>query len=97
MHEGSADALRSPIATSDFAVAQLVVHFMRDPVAGLAEMARVTVPEGGCRSVWDHAGDRGPLTTFWSAVRDVDPQAPDESGLPGPARVTWPTCSLRPG
>ena len=30
----------------DAAVAQLVVHFMTDPVAGLTEMARVTRPGG---------------------------------------------------
>ena len=33
--------------------------------------------------MWDHAGDRGPLTAFWSAVRALDPAAPDESGLAG--------------
>jgi SAM-dependent methyltransferase len=84
VHEGSAENLPFPDDGFDLAVAQLVVHFMSDPVAGLAEMARVTRPGGlVAASVWDHAGDRGPLTTFWSAVRDVDPQAPDESGLPG--------------
>jgi hypothetical protein len=33
--------------------------------------------------VWDHAGGRGPLATFWSAVRQLDPAADDESGLAG--------------
>ena len=33
---------RSPTPSFDAALAQLVVHFMSDPVAGLAEMARVT-------------------------------------------------------
>jgi hypothetical protein len=33
--------------------------------------------------VWDHAGGRGPLTAFWSAVRELDPAADDESGLAG--------------
>lgn len=83
-HQGSAEDL--PFADDDFdlTVAQLVVHFMGDPVAGLAEMARVT-RRGGlvAASVWDHAGTRGPLSTFWRAAREVDPQAPDESGLPG--------------
>ena len=32
--------------TFDLALAQLVVHFMQDPVAGLREMARVTRPGG---------------------------------------------------
>jgi hypothetical protein len=33
--------------------------------------------------VWDHGGDTGPLAVFWRAVRDLDPDAPDESGLAG--------------
>ena len=68
----------------DASLAQLVVHFMTSPVAGLAEMGRVTRPGGVVAAcVWDHAGDRGPLAAFWQAVRDLDPGAHDESGLPG--------------
>lgn len=68
----------------DLAVAQLVVHFMSDPVAGLTEMARVTRPGGKVSAcVWDHAGGGSPLSTFWRAVHDVDPGARDEAGLPG--------------
>lgn len=64
----------------DLTVAQLVVPFLRDPVAGLTEMARVTRPGGVvAASVWDHAGGGGPLEAFWSVVRDVDPTAADES------------------
>jgi SAM-dependent methyltransferase len=68
----------------DVALAQLVVHFMSDPVAGLREMARVTRPGGVVGAcVWDHAGGKGPLTVFWQAVREFDPAAEDESGLAG--------------
>jgi len=68
----------------DAAMAQLVVHFMADPVAGLREMGRVTRPGGVVAAcVWDHAGGRGPLTAFWRAVRELDPAADDESGLAG--------------
>jgi SAM-dependent methyltransferase len=71
-------------ATFDAALAQLVVHFMRDPVAGLREMARVTRPGGAVAAcVWDHAGERSPLTAFWRGVRSSDPGARDESALPG--------------
>jgi hypothetical protein len=57
---------------------------MADPVRGLAEMARVTRPGGVVAAcVWDHAGDGGPLSLFWRAVRDIDPGAGDESGLAG--------------
>jgi SAM-dependent methyltransferase len=68
----------------DVALAQLVVHFMQDPVAGLREMARVTKPGGVVAAcVWDHAGERTPLAVFWTAARDLDPGARDESGLAG--------------
>ncbi len=33
--------------------------------------------------VWDQAGGRGPLTAFWSAVREFDPAVGDESGRAG--------------
>ena len=33
--------------------------------------------------VWDHAGGRGPLSIFWSAVAEVDPGARDEGSLMG--------------
>jgi SAM-dependent methyltransferase len=68
----------------DCAMAQLVVHFMKDPVAGLAEMARVTKPGGlVAANVWDHAGGGGPLSLFWGAVTALDPQARNESALAG--------------
>lgn len=68
----------------DAALAQLVVHFMADPVAGLREMARVT-RDGGvvAACVWDHAGGRGPLSVFWEAARELDRTVADESQLPG--------------
>ena len=57
---------------------------MADPVAGLREMARVTRPGGMvAASVWDHAGGRDPLTTFWRAALELDPAARDESALAG--------------
>ena len=80
----SAEHLPFPDRSFDAAIAQLVVHFMDDPVAGLAEMARVTRPRGVVAAcVWDHAGGRGPLGTFWEAARELDPAVNDESGLAG--------------
>jgi SAM-dependent methyltransferase len=68
----------------DAALAQLVVQFMRDPIAGLREMARVTRDGGGvAASVWDHGGGHGPLSVLWDVVGEVDPGARDESGLAG--------------
>ncbi len=68
----------------ELAVAQLVVHFMSDPVAGLREMARVTRPGGRvAANVWDYAGGTGPLNLFWGAVHDLDPSNVGESQLAG--------------
>jgi SAM-dependent methyltransferase len=68
----------------DAALAQLVVHFMRDPVGGLREMARVTRPGGVVAAcVWDYGGDRGPLGPYWAAARELDPDVDDESGRAG--------------
>ena len=61
---GGAPALRRTTPSTP-RLAQLVVHFMSDPVAGLREMARVTRPGGVvAASVWDHAGNGGPLDAF---------------------------------
>ena len=71
----------------DAALAQLVVHFMGDPVAGLREMARVTRADGVVAAcVWDHAGGHGPLSLFWRAARELDPNVEDESRLAGARR-----------
>ena len=81
---GVAERLPFHDNTFDAAMAQLVVHFMSDPLAGLREMARVTRPGGVVAAcVWDHAGGGGPLAAFWRAVRSLDPGGRDESELPG--------------
>jgi SAM-dependent methyltransferase len=68
----------------DAALAQLVVHFMTDPLRGLAEMRRVTRRDGVVAAcVWDHGGGRGPLSPLWEAVREIEPSAHGESRLAG--------------
>ena len=68
----------------DLVAAQLVVHFLADPVAGLREMARVIVPGGAVAAcVWDNAGGAGPLSPLWSEARALDADVPDESGAAG--------------
>jgi len=81
-----AAAERLPFASDAFGVvmAQLVVHFMADPVAGLREMGRVCAPGGTVAAcVWDFAGGRAPLSPFWRAARDLDPAVRGESDLAG--------------
>jgi SAM-dependent methyltransferase len=82
--QATAEKLPFPDRAFDATLAQLVVHFMADPVAGLTEMARVT-RQGGvvAACVWDHGGGQGPLGTFWRAARILDPGVDDESHLAG--------------
>ena len=79
-----AEALPCEDGSFDAALAQLVVHFMADPVAGLREMARVTRGGGTVAAcVWDLAGSQSPLSLFWDAARQLDPGLEGESGRPG--------------
>jgi SAM-dependent methyltransferase len=84
VQQANAGSLPFSGGSFDVALAQLVVHFMSDPVAGLREMSRVTRPGGVVAAcVWDHAGGQGPLSLFWQAARDLDPRVEDESALAG--------------
>ena len=84
LQRASAEDLPFENSCFDATLAQLVVHFMADPVVGLQEMKRVTTAGGSVAvSVWDHAGDRTPLAVFWQAARELDPDVNDESGLAG--------------
>lgn len=84
LRHGAAESLPFDDGVFDAALAQLVVHFMEDPVAGLREMGRVVRPGGVVAScVWDYAGNQSPLSTFWSVVEEIDPDAVTEAGLAG--------------
>jgi SAM-dependent methyltransferase len=84
VHQATAEELPFPSDSFDAALAQLVVHFMADPVAGIREMARVARPGAVVAAcVWDHAGRHGPLSFFWEVARELDPEAEDESELAG--------------
>jgi len=84
VRQATAEQLPFPDRAFDASLAQLVVHFMTDPIAGLGEMARVTRSGGVVAAcVWDHGGGEGPLTRFWEAARELDPNVRDESMLAG--------------
>src|ERR1700682_332009 len=79
---GTAEELPDDTATFDAALAQLVVHFMTDPVVGLRQMSRVTRRGGVVAAcVWD--GSTGALAPFWDAVHVIDPDVEDEALLSG--------------
>src|SRR4051794_40524830 len=84
VQRGAAEQLPFEDQAFDAALAQLVVHFMADPVRGLREMARVTRKYGVVAAcVWDHAGGQGPLSVFWEAALELDRDVEDESQLAG--------------
>jgi SAM-dependent methyltransferase len=69
-----------PDATFDLVVSALVLSFLPDPEAGVAEMVRVTRPGGTIAAcTWDHHDGMTMLRTFWDAALALDPSAPDEA------------------
>jgi SAM-dependent methyltransferase len=84
VQQAPAEQLPFPDDHVDAALAQLVVQFMTNPVAGLREMARVTRPGGVVAAcLWDHGGGKGPLSLFWQAAQDLDPRTDGERGFAG--------------
>jgi SAM-dependent methyltransferase len=74
---GDARALPHAPATFDAAVAGLVLNFVPEPAAAVAEMARVARPGGGLVAayVWDYAGEMQLMRHFWDAAVALDPAA----------------------
>jgi SAM-dependent methyltransferase len=80
LKQAAAEDLPWPDDSFDAALAQLVVHFMDDPGAGIAEMARITRPDGVVAAcTWDFSGGMKLLGTYWAAARALDPGAESES------------------
>jgi ubiquinone/menaquinone biosynthesis C-methylase UbiE len=95
----SAEQLPFDTDSFDIALSQLVVNFMTDAEAGVAEMRRVarrTVTS----CVWDYAGEMTMLRVFWDAALELDPTAPDEGRTmrhctPHELRALWTDAGLR--
>lgn len=84
---GTAESVPHDDDTFDLAAACLVVHFMSDPVGGLAEMARVTKPGGlVAATTWDLYDHRAPMEPMWRGLAVVDPDRPDEAAETGGRR-----------
>jgi ubiquinone/menaquinone biosynthesis C-methylase UbiE len=97
----SAEELPWPTGSFDTVVSQLVVSFLRDVEAGVAEMRRVLRPGGTLAACsWDYAGEMQMLRTFWDAALALNPEAPDEGRVMAYAdrdslRELWLTAGLR--
>src|SRR6266516_473964 len=74
-----AEALPWPDASFDAALAQLVLHFLEDPGAGVAEMRRIVRPGGVVAACSWHFPEMGLLRKFWDAARAVASGAPGET------------------
>jgi ubiquinone/menaquinone biosynthesis C-methylase UbiE len=85
VRDGAAEELPWADGEFDAALASLVLGFMRDPDQGVREMARVTRPGGTVAAcMWDiHGGGMTMLATFWSAVREIVPDATGERRMAG--------------
>ncbi|BDV31652.1 class I SAM-dependent methyltransferase [Microbacterium terricola] len=84
IRHGGAESLPFADSTFDATMAELVVHFMTDAAAGVAEMRRVTRPGGIVAAcVWDFAGGRAPQTRFFQALKAVAPDVEDETARVG--------------
>jgi SAM-dependent methyltransferase len=97
---GPAETLPFEDDVFDVALAQLVFHFVTDPAAAVAEMARVTRPGGRVAAcVWDFTGGMTMIRAYWDAAREVDPDAPDEverfGGGPGQLAALWRDAGLQ--
>jgi ubiquinone/menaquinone biosynthesis C-methylase UbiE len=77
-----AEALPWPDDSFDAVLSQLVLNFVSDADAAVAEMGRIVARGGILAScTWDYAGGMQMLRTFWDAAAELDPRAPDEQNM----------------
>lgn len=76
--QAGAGAVPLPDNAVDVTVSGLVLNFVADLPAALAELVRVTAPGGTVAAcVWDYAEGMEMLRVFWSAAAELDPAAAD--------------------
>ena len=76
LHRGSATEIPLDDASIDVTVSGLVLNFVPDGRAALAEMARVTGSGGTIAAyVWDYAGKMELMRLFWDAAVELNPDA----------------------
>ena len=76
LHPGSATEIPLADASVDVVVSGLVLNFVPDQPAALAEMARVTASGGVIGAyVWDYAGKMDLMRFFWDAAVELNPNA----------------------
>ena len=76
LHQGGATAIPLDDGAVDVVVSGLVLNFVPDQRAALAEMARVASDGGVIGAyVWDYAGKMELMRLFWDAAVELNPDA----------------------
>ena len=76
VHPGSATAIPMDDDAVDVVVSGLVLNFIPDPRAALAEMVRVAASGATLGAyVWDYSGKMELMRCFWDAAVELDPDA----------------------
>ncbi|MGI5128276.1 class I SAM-dependent methyltransferase [Pseudonocardia sp. CA-107938] len=99
---GDARDLPLPDGSVDAVVSGLVLNFVPEPAAALAEAVRVVAPGGTVAAyVWDYAEGMQLIRWFWDAAVALDPAAADlDEGAcfplchPEPLRDLWTAAGL---
>jgi SAM-dependent methyltransferase len=87
LHQAPAESLPMPDGSADIVVSGLVLNFISDLPAALAEMRRVAADGIVSAYVWDYSGGMEMLGLFWDAADEVDPE-----GSPAEVR-RFPLCN----
>jgi SAM-dependent methyltransferase len=80
LHEAPAEHLPLPDGSADIVVSGLVLNFIPDLPAALAEMKRVAPGGIVAAYVWDYGGGMDMLRLFWDAADEVDPEGALDEG-----------------
>jgi SAM-dependent methyltransferase len=88
LRQGSATAIPLDDASVDVVVSGLVLNFVPDQKAALAEMKRVVAKGGTIAAyVWDYGDKMELMRYFWDAAVAVDPGAADKAEA-----IRFPVC-----
>jgi SAM-dependent methyltransferase len=99
---GDARALPFPDSRFDAVASGLVLNFVPEPEAAVAELARVVTPGGVVGAyLWDYAEGMQMIRQFWDAATALDPAAAElDEGRrfplcrPEPLRTLWTGAGL---